>query len=248
MAGLARAVALLACGLPLATCTAYHVHWNSYAQKMVDGAFAGRQSIYSSDAIALSDVGEEGKPWFTSNANATTDGATGLLRLSVRTDTRGASAGGAAVYGTMWLRQRLPLDGVAVEWTFMFPEPANAHDMNWWFPTQNASNDVYTSEGKSDPFYVWGFNGWGGRLTGMERSDGGSSLAAAAAPTPGTVYNALYYSRGGKQFLFLDGQLVSASEDRAPIQATDGFFAFSVFQSAVEIGAVRIFRLTGTSA
>ena len=55
-------------------------------------------------------------------------------------------------------RQALPLDGVAVEWSYMFDDTANAHDMNWWFPCPVPNNAVYSSYGESNPFYVWGIN------------------------------------------------------------------------------------------
>ena len=37
---------------------------------------------------------------------------------------------GKTVYGTLWFGKKLPLDGVAVEWTYMYPDLVGAHDMN----------------------------------------------------------------------------------------------------------------------
>ena len=125
----------------------------------------------------------------------------------------------------------------------MYPDPVNAHDMNWWFPTPTADNNVYTDSGTTDPFYVWGAHGWGGQLSGMERSDGGSALVEAVGPEPGKIHDAIYASHKGKQAFFLDGKLVVSYEERSPINATEGYFGFSVFESTVMLGAISIGRL-----
>ena len=74
--------------------------------------------------------------------------------------------------------------------------------MNWWFPAPTADNNVYTDSGTTDPFYVWGAHGWGGQLSGMERSDGGSALVEAVGPEPGKIHDAIYASHKGKQAFF----------------------------------------------
>ena len=115
--------------------------------------------------------------------------------------------------------------------------------MNWWFPAPTADNNVYTDFGTTDPFYVWGAHGWGGQLSGMERSDGGSALVEAVGPEPGKIHDAIYASHKGKQAFFLDGKLVVSYEERSPINATEGYFGFSVFESTVMLGAISIGRL-----
>ena len=115
--------------------------------------------------------------------------------------------------------------------------------MNWWFPTSQPTNEVYTNTGTSDPFYVWGAHGWGGQLSGLERSDGGSSLVQASPTMPGTIHQALYASTKGKQLFFLDGKLVISFSEAKPINATDGYFGFSVFESSVLLGSLSIYTL-----
>ena len=117
--------------------------------------------------------------------------------------------------------------------------------MNWWFPTSKPTNDVYSNTGTSNPFYVWGANGWGGQLSGLERSDGGASLVQASPATPGTIHNAIYAATKGKQLFFLDQKLVISFSEPAPINATDGYFGFSVFESSVMIGSLSIYTLGG---
>lgn len=116
-------------------------------------------------------------------------------------------------------------------------------DMNWWFPAVKPTNDVYTDTGASDPFYVWGAHGWGGQLSGLERSDGGASLVQATPAMPGTMHNALYASLKGKQLFFLDGRLVISFSEPTPINATEGFFGFSVFESSVMLGSLSVYTL-----
>ena len=50
-------------------------------------------------------------------------------------------------------------------------------------------------------------------------------------------------SHKGKQAFFLDGKLVVSYEERSPINATEGYFGFSVFESTVMLGAISIGRL-----
>jgi hypothetical protein len=116
-------------------------------------------------------------------------------------------------------------------------------DMNWWFPASKPTNGVYTDSGKDDPFYVWGAHGWGGQLSGLERSDGGSSLVQASPAAPGTMHNALYAAHNGKQLFFLDGKLVLSFSEPEPINATAGYFGFSVFESRVLLGSLSVYRL-----
>ena len=57
----------------------------------------------------------------------------GALQVSAHAWGQNVSMGGKTVYGTLWYGEKLPLDGVAIEWTYMYPDARNAHDMNWWF-------------------------------------------------------------------------------------------------------------------
>ena len=113
-----------------------------------------------------------------------------------------------------------------------------------WFPCREANNEVYSVYGQSAPFYVWGMNGWGGQLSGLELSNGGSILMQATRPEPGVFHSALYYSRAGEQLLVVDGQLIM-SYSGAKLNGTvdQGYFAFSVFESSVLLGAVSIYTL-----
>ena len=131
-----------------------------------------------------------------------------------------------------------------MEWTYAYPAAISAHDMNWWFPCVEANNDVYSVHGKTSPFYVWGMNGWGGQLSGLEISSGGLIVTQAARPEPGLFHNALYFSKAGEQLLVVDGQLVlSYSAPRPNGTQESGYFAFSVFESSVLLGAVSIYTL-----
>ena len=219
-------------------------YWGSYShyiQSKHDAAFVNRTSVFSATSFSLSDLGggPESPKWFLSNATASS--VDGALRLSSDAWGLNSSVTGPK-YGTLWFGQKLPLDGVAVEWTYSFPDVLNAHDMNWWFPCPVAKNTVYSDFGTSSPFFVWGANGWGGRLSGLEISDGGSTLTEAALPQPGVFHSALYYSKGTEQFFFLDNRLVMSYSGRK-LNTTSGYFAFSVFESTVLLGAVNVYLL-----
>ena len=107
------------------------------------------------------------------------------------------------------------------------------------------NNEVYERFGKSSPFYVWGANGWGGQLSGLEISSGGGSiLTQAARPEPGVFHSAMYFSKAGEQHFFLDGQLVLSYTSAGDLNvSSSGYFAFSVFESSVLLGSVAIYNL-----
>lgn len=98
-------------------------------------------------------------------------------------------------------------------WTFFWADGAatDSHDVNWWFPTSEANNSAYANTGKTAPFYVWGTSGWGGQLSGLERSDGGSALAAAPATAAGVPHTATYYALNGTQYFILDGAQIDST-------------------------------------
>ena len=52
-----------------------------------------------------------------------------------------------------------------------------------WFPCREANNEVYSVYGQSAPFYVWGMNGWGGQLSGLELSNGAGELEPVQCST-----------------------------------------------------------------
>ena len=111
-----------------------------------------------------------------------------------------------------WKQRLLARNGERT-WTFFWADGAatDSHDMNWWFPTSEANNSAYANTGKTAPFYVWGTSGWGGQLSGLERSDGGSSLAAAPATAAGVPHTATYYALNGTQYFILDGAQIDST-------------------------------------
>ena len=57
------------------------------------------------------------------------------------------------------------------------------------------------------------------------------------------MHNAVYAATKGKQLFFLDGKLVLSFSEPTPINATEGYFGFSVFESSVMIGSLSIYTL-----
>jgi hypothetical protein len=159
-------VVLLGCCCRAGASTPSYWHsYNSFVQSQLDSVYINRTEVFTTKSMGLSDVvgrpaaagGSSGtNKWFLSNATA--DVVNGAVRLSAHAVGNNASMAAKPVYGTLWLGEKLPLDGVAVEWSYMFDDTANAHDMNWWFPCPVPNNAVYSSYGESNPFYVWGIN------------------------------------------------------------------------------------------
>jgi hypothetical protein len=85
--------------------------------------------------------------------------------------------------------------------------------------------------------------GWGGQLSGMEISNGGSTLTQATTPQAGLWHTAIYYSKKNEQLLFVDGKLVMSYSNTPVVNATLGYFAFSVFESSLLLGAVGVYTL-----
>ena len=182
--------------LPSLAAATYYGSYNNNVQKMIDAAYGPRTSVFRTTSFTTDDLKTH---WRLSNA--TGRDVDGMLEFAADAWPQNASA--QYVYGTLWFDAKLPLDGIVVEWSFMYRDALAAHDMNWWFPCARPTNDVYSALGKTSPFYVWGAHGWGGLLSGVERSDGGDSLVQAAPAAPGVMHSALYYSSGGSQYFFL---------------------------------------------
>ena len=96
---------LLLPGLAAAT---YYGSYNNNVQKMLDGAYAPRTSVFTTKSFTTDDLKEH---WRLSNA--TGKDVDGMLEFAADAWPQNTSA--PFVYGTLWFDTKLPLDGIVVE-------------------------------------------------------------------------------------------------------------------------------------
>ena len=222
----------------------YFATWADHSRRIVEASFGPRDILFDG-MVSDPTSGDLSGEWTRSNLGAELDNTSGLTKLWIADD-----VSPHAIYGSLWFAQPLPLNGTVFTWSFLWDDDAvTAHDMNWWFPASKPNNTAYVDTGLTDPFYVWGINGWGGNRVGVERSDGGSSTwhcsPVACGGMPGKPITVTYYLLNGAQYLIVDGSLIGEYVDPRTVHAdgTHGFFAFSAYQSAFLVGRVTISKL-----
>lgn len=136
-------------------------------------------------------------------------------------------------YGTMFLKQELPANCV-IEFSFMFSDGC-LHDMDFIFPTHIASEECLSS--KSEQTYIWGINGWGGRITGVEKTKTPGILAGTELfiPVPGVLYHVLFFYSEQEQILLIDNKAYLLYSDPNPLGRENGFFGFSAFETKLKL-------------
>ncbi|MCQ2379385.1 MAG: hypothetical protein MJ025_00450 [Victivallaceae bacterium] len=120
------------------------------------------------------------------------------------------------------------------------------HDMVWFWNTR-----LYFGEEQRKHPEIWGegylgcLGGWYGDLAGIERLPGyrPSVIAPSCPVEPGRSYHIVSGGCGARQFIVIDGRLVTFFTDpQTPDPSEPGFIGFGIFESCVAYSNLKVWR------